>query len=485
MTIRLKLFFSHVLAVLLVSGSIGTYFYTSAAKNLLQGLQERLQSSAALISRTIDAEDLREVRTEADVSRPEYIATLQNLRSLRRMNPDIAYMYVMRHEGEKVVFVVDSDETAEQAQPGDEYEQRLPSLIRGFSTMTVDDKLTTDRWGSFLSGYAPIKNGEGMYLVGIDMRADHVSAKQRALRISGLLSLLCSIALAFLFASYLARRFMTPIQLAIDRCTGIAAGRFNETILVRTNDELDELLDAFNTMSASLLRAEEKKQEAFDALRRVNDELEIRVRQRTADLKEVNDKLSHEIARRMAMQTALEEASTIDPLTRLLNRRAMLERLEHEAARSSRNAQPFIILMVDLDYFKGINDTWGREAGDSILVESGVRIKGMLRPQDSVACWGGEQFVILLPETTLEHGIRVAEQVRNRIAETPFYAAGEPINLTVSIGVAMFAGGPECDIQQVLTSAADALYAAKHWGRNRVESDGEPVRLLISQQQQS
>ena len=172
--IRNKLFLSHLLLVVFIAGTIGVYFYISASQSLLLRLQERLQASAALIGPMIDADEIRHLRGIEDTSRPDYINNLAKLRTLRRMNPDIAYLYVMRQEGEKVYFVLDSDETKDQALPGHEYKHRIPSLLQGFTAMAVDDKIIRDEWGSFLSGYAPIRNSQGEFLVGIDMRADEV-----------------------------------------------------------------------------------------------------------------------------------------------------------------------------------------------------------------------------------------------------------------------------------------------------------------------
>lgn len=471
LSIRLKLFLSHVLAVLLVSGSIGTYFYASAADSLMEGLKERLQASAALISQMIDADSLRLVTSADDTGQPGYSQALHTLRQLKRMNPDIAFLYVMRQQGDKKLFVVDSDESEKQAQPGQEYTAEVPGMIHGFTGISVDKEIVSDEWGAFLSGYAPLKNGRGEYLVGIDMRADKVRAKYRSLRISGLCSLLASIALAFLFSRMLASRFTGPIDLAIDRCTAIASGRLDEQINLSTNDELDRLLRAFNEMSAALAQSERIKQEAFAALQRSKDELEIRVRQRTSDLSEVNTKLSHEIAQRIIAQNALQEAATVDALTRLVNRRAMLERLEHESSRCSRNQLSFTVLFVDLDHFKEVNDRMGHDAGDAILMETGVRMKSMLRSQDTVARWGGEEFVILLPETDLCHGLVVAEKIRGRLADTPFYAGGQAVEVTASFGLAQYEAGVE--VAQVLKAADEALFVAKNKGRNRIELAGK------------
>ncbi len=466
-SIRLKLFFSHILAVLLVSGSIGTYFYASAADSLLQGLKERLQSSAALISQMLDADNIRTITTDQTTQQEEYVQSLELLRQLRRMNPDIAFLYVMRQEGEKVYFVVDSDESKEQALPGQEYTTVVPGLINGFTGVSVDDTITTDKWGAFLSGYAPLKNGRGQYLVGMDMRADKVYSKYRDLRISGICSLLASIALAFVFSRYLASRFTGPIDLAIERCTAIAKGKLDEQITQSTNDELDQLLKAFNEMSAALAQSEQVKQEAFTALQRSKDELEIRVQQRTSDLNEVNTRLSLEIAQRIIAQNALQEAAMVDPLTQLFNRRAMSERFEHEGKRSLRNRVPFTIVFIDLDHFKEVNDQLGHDAGDTILIEAGIRMKSMLRSQDVVARWGGEEFVILLPETELCSGLLVAEKIRSRIGDAPFYAGGVAVEVTASFGLAEYEPGG--DVARVLKEADEAVFIAKNKGRNRIE----------------
>jgi diguanylate cyclase (GGDEF)-like protein len=463
-SVRTKLFLSHVLIVLFIAGTAGTYFYLSAVESLMDGIRERLQASAALISQTLDAEALRHIRAEENTASPEYAATLDQLRTLKHMNSDIAFLYVMRLEAEKVFFVIDSDETNAQALPGKKYDQVLPTLLRGFTSMIVDDEIATDEWGSFLSGYAPIKNGRGQFLVGIDMRADKVREKYRALRISGAVALIAAVVLAFVLARILANRFMMPIRVSISRCSSIAEGRYDEQIDIQTNDELDRLIEAVNKMSSSLSLSQRTTQAAVKSLRKAKEELEIRVRQRTADLSEVNSKLSQEVAERLVAQKALQEAATIDPLTRLFNRRVIQERLDLEVARNSRQNTPFTLIIVDLDHFKMINDTHGHDAGDSILVETGVRMKGVIRGQDTLARWGGEEFMMLLPDTDSAGGLEVAEKVRARIADTTYYFAGKEIRITASFGVAQYGG----DLEGAITAADQALYQAKNHGRNRV-----------------
>ncbi|HNT56810.1 MAG TPA: diguanylate cyclase [Syntrophales bacterium] len=466
-TIRSKLILSHFLAIVFISGSVGTYFYFNAHDSLMRQLQDRLQYSAALLSRTLDANPLGEILGPSDSDKKAYQDTLRQLRAFRRMNKDIAYLYIMRRTDDKIHFVVDSDETDEQALPGTEYMEIPPEMYDGFVGVSVDAKIYTDEWGSFLSGYAPLMNGMGQYLLGIDMRADEVKRKFQLLRLSGIVSLFASIVLAFLFSQYLSDRFTSPIRLLISRCRTIADGRLEEKLAFETNDEINDLIDAFNSMADQLSSSERKKQEAFVALQKSRDELEIRVEQRTRDLKEINERMGIEMAERIRAQKALEEAAMTDPLTGLLNRRAMMAHLQHQVARNRRNRVPFTILLADLDHFKAVNDTNGHDAGDIVLVETAKRFSSLLRGQDIVARWGGEEFFILLPETPAEGGLVVAEKIRKGIAGEPFYWGGKTIFLTTSVGVAAYDG--EDALHEYIRKADAFLYKAKHLGRNRVE----------------
>lgn len=286
-----KLFLSHFVAVLLVSGSIGTYFYVNAIDSLMQSLRSRLQNSASLLSQSIDAGDLESIRTASDIDQKGYRDALERLRRLRRANPDIAFLYIMRLENDRIVFVVDSDETEKQAPPGREYTQ-VPDLMRiGFNTPSVDDQPYRDEWGVFLSGYAPLRNGEGRYLVGMDMRADEVDNKLYQLRLSGLVSLLASLLLALVFALYLSRGLSSRINALINSCRDLAMGRFDARIKMRTYDEFDDLIEAFNTMSDELEHTRGKAQKAIEELQVARDQLNERVQERTRALASATEKV--------------------------------------------------------------------------------------------------------------------------------------------------------------------------------------------------
>ena len=287
-----KLFVSHLVAVFLVSGSVGTFFYVRAMDNLMRSLQSRLQNSAALLSETLDARELEGVRTAEDVGQAAYRDALEKVRRVRRTNPDVAFLYVMRRADDGTVsFVVDSDETEAQAQPGKIYADVVPEMLEGFHQPVVDDKLYEDEWGVFLSGYAPLRNGEGWYLVGIDMRADQVSQNLRELRLTGLASLFASVLLALLFALYLSHGLARRIARIAAHCRDLARGRMNVRIEDRTFDEFDDLAESFNAMGETLGGARADLEKAIAELRTTQHGLEERVAERTRQLQETIEKM--------------------------------------------------------------------------------------------------------------------------------------------------------------------------------------------------
>jgi methyl-accepting chemotaxis protein len=286
-----KLFVSHMLAVFLISGSVGTFFYIRAMDNMMRSLKSRLQNSAALLSQSINASELEPIRSKADVERPAYLAALEKMRRIRRTNPDIAFLYIMRREGKRITFVVDSDETEAQALPGYEYDEVTPQILLGFHQPSVDEDLVEDEWGIFLSGYAPLLHGEGRYLVGIDMRADEVQNKLAELRLTGLLSLVASILLALLFALYLSRGLTRRIALLSAHCRELALGNLDSRVRGRSFDEFDDLADAFNVMGDKIAAARTEQERAIAELQRARDGLETRVEERTRELRETIDRM--------------------------------------------------------------------------------------------------------------------------------------------------------------------------------------------------
>jgi diguanylate cyclase (GGDEF)-like protein len=191
----------------------------------------------------------------------------------------------------------------------------------------------------------------------------------------------------------------------------------------------------------------------------------------------------HDLRERRSMleieAAALRNEVLTDPLTELLNRRAFDQNLEHALRQWERHRRAFVLLMGDVDHFKLINDRFGHPVGDEVLRQLAERIRSSLRKSDLAFRIGGEEFAVLLTETSLKSGAEVANKLRRRIDENPVVLpSGQAICPTISFGV----GGPgAADMETLLAQVDKALYQAKHLGRNRVvvANEGEyPVKSL-------
>jgi diguanylate cyclase (GGDEF)-like protein len=464
LTIQSKLFLSHFAAIILISGSVGTYFYQSAIDNLTQALRSRLLNSAALISRGLSIQNLDQIRSVEDINKPVYQKGIVALRAFVQANPDIAFIYVMRKKGERPVFVLDSD-MDDPAMPGEVYEQEVPALMEGFLRPSVDREITQDRWGSFLSGYSPLDAGRGDYLVGIDMKADEVEGKLKEIRLAGLLSLTLSLILAMIFSRFLSLNFTRRIVGVTDRLGRIAPDQSVKAVASQ-GDELSQLSDAFDQMSLRLQQSCQEIEQNQSALRKAHDELERRVDERTAELLKANQQLQAEITERRHMEQRLEELSRTDYLTGILNRRAITRMLEEVQARVSTNAQSFCTILLDLDHFKEINDQYGHAVGDQALRHTVERLRHSIRERDLLGRWGGEEFLIVTPQTSLEEAEGLAERLCRNLAGSRVSTDGVSVGITGSFGVTRYVPGE--DLDTCLKRTDDALYAAKRQGRNRI-----------------
>ncbi|PIE54388.1 MAG: diguanylate cyclase response regulator [Dethiosulfovibrio peptidovorans] len=169
----------------------------------------------------------------------------------------------------------------------------------------------------------------------------------------------------------------------------------------------------------------------------------------------------------LELQERLAFSANHDQLTKLPNRYALFDRLNAEMARADRDGGGLIVSMVDLDFFKKVNDTYGHMVGDQVLCSVARRLRKALRPYDIVGRYGGEEFLLILPGDGMEDGIRTVERVRLLVEETPIKLNDDTaIPVTISAGVALYQGGMTMDT--LVRQADQALYRAKESGRNRV-----------------
>lgn len=171
-----------------------------------------------------------------------------------------------------------------------------------------------------------------------------------------------------------------------------------------------------------------------------------------------------------AIKAQLEQQALHDPLTGLANRRKFFERFELEVARSKRLHTPLALLMVDIDDFKAINDRFGHLAGDSCLRAVSVVLRGSIRKTDLAARFGGEEFVVLLPDTAERSAMATGERIRTCVEAEPLIVGkGKvPLRITVSIGAAAIEPGHAISFDELVSQADAAMYQAKANGKNRV-----------------
>ncbi|MEL7544280.1 MAG: diguanylate cyclase, partial [Pseudomonadota bacterium] len=199
---------------------------------------------------------------------------------------------------------------------------------------------------------------------------------------------------------------------------------------------------------------------------------------RPVDRHEIKARVRTQIKRKrftQALRNQIEkrvELAVVDPLTGLNNRRFLESHMDAQIREAIERAKPMSLLIIDIDHFKAVNDTYGHDAGDMVLKEFGARLRHNTRGIDLACRYGGEEFVVLMPDTDSVRAAQVGERLRACIEAEPFKTshAGGYIDLTASVGLASLEG--EQDTGETILKRADiALYAAKRSGRNRVSAE--------------
>jgi len=254
-------------------------------------------------------------------------------------------------------------------------------------------------------------------------------------------------------------QLVRPVRELARAAGRFAAGSMEARVRVYGSSELALLGETYNNMAARI--------ESYTR------SLEDKVRERTLDLETANKKLSRAMDDIRHANRRLEELATTDGLTGLFNHRHFKSLLEQEVIRSRRMDFSMSLVMFDVDKFKNYNDVHGHPAGDVVLRDVAELLRSRLRGTDVPCRYGGEEFAVILLDTSKQMAMAVAEEIRSRIEATPFEGQETQPGgiLTISAGVASFPGDAE-DHLALLRAADEALYAAKHAGRNQIMDAG-------------
>lgn len=232
---------------------------------------------------------------------------------------------------------------------------------------------------------------------------------------------------------------------------------------------VNQMLDASGHSWVATVHDITRRKEVEQALQQAHDALELRVQERTFELARANADLEQQIIERGKIEQQLNLLATTDSLTHLANRRQFESSFDMELERARRYRSQLALLMFDVDHFKNINDSFGHDAGDSVLVELGALVSRELRVTDLLARWGGEEFLILVLESDIEAAHNLAEKLRVVIEQHNFAYAGR---VTCSFGVTAYVPGDSR--ADLLKRVDNAMYIAKKNGRNRVEHEPVP-----------
>jgi len=298
------------------------------------------------------------------------------------------------------------------------------------------------------SYYDQLMESDMIYLVGrisdneyilIEKSLNEVQEASEIVTSILMVTILSVLLIGFVIAYYASYLVTKPILLIKTAVTGIANLDFDHQLNIKNKDEIGDLGKTINVIS--------------EELKSTVEEIKLKNKLLDEDKKELEK-----------MNDELKMMSKTDHLTKLSNRLEIDRILDHEKERAGIQGSTFSIILIDIDHFKRVNDTYGHPVGDRVLIHISNIMKDLSRRLDTVGRWGGEEFIIVLPDTLLEDAATKAETIRKIISETVFDTVG---HLTVSLGVVQYRENMK--LSDMFSSVDEALYKAKENGRNRIE----------------
>lgn len=364
-------------------------------------------------------------------------------------NNEISAIYLIRTDG-KVLF--GPEDLIQRHQPGT-IDREIPESIQHrlfLAELTVE---TIERDGKpYMEILSPHIEEWGkhtysvLYLFNFDTLDNRLTImRQQFLLIGGI-----CIAIGVFLSMVLSSRVTQGIRELLRAVREISKGDWEKKVHARSDDEIGELSIAFDAMRRNLKQTLDELTDTQVELKHLNQSLEKKVSERTQELAEKNKEL--------------EQLTVTDQLTGLHNRRSLDKHLSNERDRFRRSGRSYGVILMDVDHFKDVNDTYGHQAGDNILQELGDILKTKTRVTDIVGRWGGEEFMIICPDTDQDGIYHLAEKLRKTMESHSFTTIGTK---TASFGAVI---SHSDDTTETIVARADkALYQAKRNGRNRVE----------------
>ncbi len=265
-------------------------------------------------------------------------------------------------------------------------------------------------------------------------------------------------------------------QMQLVHCAGLALEDKLIIMAARTHQDVNHLFDEMmriNNEQVNRLREVTKEQVQQT---RAQPERDNRYYDELTKLNNESVNLQRELIRKNLelekLYADVQKLAITDGLTGLYNRRGFFELSQREVERAKRFGHAFSVIILDIDHFKGFNDSYGHETGDQVLEKLAGRLSAQLRKVDILGRYGGEEFSLLLPETNAAGARQVAERLRRCIAEEPIETSQGFLNVTISVGLAVLQDNART-MEELLKYADQALYQAKETGRNRVCVSGE------------
>ena len=362
---------------------------------------------------------------------------LMDIASVVSANDNITMFIVYDHRG---VILVDA------TSPELEFSQDIDLVGEVLIDYGADQISMEWQDEQLFAGRAIVLGNEPIGAVAIGLSTRSLDQKIASLTRQSILIALVTLALGGGLAFILSRQIANPLYELTGVASRMAGGELSILVDIHSRDEIGRLGEAFNTMARAIQKRETE-------LRVLAGGLERLVVERTDELQQ--------------QYLKLEQIAITDPLTEIHNRRFFFELAGTELKRALRYRHPLAVLLIDVDNFKKVNDVYGHLVGDQVLVNLASLCKENIRDVDIFARYGGEEFIILMPEAGCTAAVRMAERLREIVAEKPIVTGEDNISITISLGIACWNGEQDLSINALISDADQALYQSKAAGRNK------------------